>query len=129
VGRKNIIYTYKMLDEVDLDTSTDSTATVTTTIDHLSINIVWASAASGAHTGSVVVQGTNFDPDDSSFVAGNWFDLTLSGGTIALTGTTSGEHLVVFDKIPFRAIRLVYTNSTHSAGTLSAIISAKTIGA
>jgi len=129
VGRKNIIYTYKMLDGVDLDTSVNSTATVTTTIDHMSINIVWASAASGAHTGSVVVQGTNLDPDSASFAAGDWFDLTLSGGTITLTGATSGEHVVVFDKIPFRAIRLVYTNSTHSAGTFSAIMSAKTIGA
>jgi hypothetical protein len=129
MGRKNIIYTYKMLDGVNLDTSTDSTATVTTTIDHLSINIVWASAASGAHTGTVVVQGTNLDPDASSFAAGDWFDLTLSGGSVTLTGATSGEHIIIFDKIPFRAIRLSYTNSTHSAGTFSAIMSAKTIGA
>ena len=129
MGRKNIIYTYKMLDGVDLDTSVNSTATVTTTIDHMSINIVWASAASSGHTGEVKVQGTNLDPDAADFVAGDWFDLTLSGGSITLTGATSGEHLVVFDKIPFRAIRLSYTNSTHSAGTFSAIMSAKTIGA
>lgn len=129
MGRKNIIYTYKMLDGVDLDTSVNSSATVTTTIDHLSINVVWASAASGAHTGSVVIQGTNLDPDASSFAASDWFDLTLSGGTITLTGALAGEHIVIFDKIPFRAIRLVYTNSTHSAGTFSAIMSAKTIGA
>ena len=129
MGRKNIIYTYKMLDGVNLDTSVDSTATITTTVDHLSINIVWSGAANSAHTGTVVVQGTNLDPDASSFVAGDWFDLTLSGGSITLTGATSGEHVVVFDKIPFRAIRLSYTNSTHSAGTFSAILSAKTIGA
>ena len=129
MGRKNIIYTYKMLDGVDLDTSVDSTATITTTIDHLSINIVWSGAANTAHTGTVVVQGTNFDPDSASFVAGNWFDLVLSGGTPTITGTLAGEHVVVFDKIPFRAIRLVYTNTSHSAGTFSAIISAKTIGA
>ena len=129
MGRKNIIYTYKMLDGVNLDTSVDSTATVTTTVDHMSISITWASAASSGHTGTVVVQGTNLDPDASSFVAGDWFDLTLSGGAITLTGTTSGEHLVVFDKIPFRALRLSYTNSTHSAGTFSAIMSAKTVGA
>jgi len=129
MGRKNIIYTYKMLDGVNLDTSVDSTATITTTVDHLSINMVWSGAANSAHTGTVVVQGTNLDPDASSFVAGDWFDLTLSGGSITLTGATSGEHVVVFDKIPFRAIRLSYTNSTHSAGTFSAILSAKTIGA
>ena len=129
MGRKNIIYTYKMLDGVDLDTSVNSTATVTTTIDHMSINLTWASAASSGHTGEVVIQGTNMDPDSSTFAAGDWFDLTLSGGDINLTGTTSGEHIVVFDKIPFRAIRLSYTNSTHSAGTFSAIMSAKTIGA
>ena len=129
MGRKNIIYTYKMLDGVDLDTSVNSTATVTTTIDHMSINITWASAASSGHTGQVVIQGTNMDPDSSTFAAGDWFDLTLSGGDINLTGTTSGEHIVIFDKIPFRAIRLSYTNSTHSAGTFSAIMSAKTIGA
>ena len=118
-----------MLDGVDLDTSVNSSATVTTTIDHLSINVVWSGAANTIHTGSVVVQGTNLDPDASSFAAGDWFDLVLSGGTISLTGTLAGEHIVVFDKIPFRAIRLVYTNSTHSAGTFSAIMSAKTIGA
>jgi hypothetical protein len=129
MGRKNIIYTYKMLDGVNLDTSTDSTATVTTTVDHLSINIVWSGSANSVHTGTVVVQGTNLDPDASSFAAGDWFDLTLSGGSVTLTGATSGEHIVIFDKIPFRAIRLSYTNSTHSAGTFSAIMSAKTIGA
>ena len=118
-----------MLDGVDLDTSVNSTATVTTTIDHMSINLTWASAASSGHTGQVVIQGTNSNPDDPSFAAADWFDLTLSGGDINLTGATSGEHIVVFDKIPFRAIRLSYTNSTHSAGTFSAIMSAKTIGA
>ena len=117
-----------MLDGVDLDTSVNSTATVTTTIDHMSINITWASAASSGHTGTVVVQGTNLDPDSATFAAADWFDLTLSGGDINLTGA-SGEHIIVFDKIPFRAIRLAYTNSTHAAGTVSAIMSAKTIGA
>ena len=127
MGRKNIIYTYKMLDSKDLDTSVNSTATVTTTIDHLSINIVW-SGSTGTNTGAIVVQGTNKDPDASDFVAADYFDLTLSGGDVNLTGA-SGEHIIIFDKIPFRAIRLAYTNSTHAAGTVSAIISAKTIGA
>ena len=127
MGRKNIIYTYNMLDGVDLDTSVDSTATITTTVDHMSINIVW-SGSTGTNTGAIVVQGTNKDPDAADFVAADYFDLTLSGGLINLTGA-SGEHLIVFDKIPFRAIRLVYTNSTHAAGTVSAIMSAKTIGA
>ena len=127
MGRKNIIYTYKMLDAKDLDTSVNSSATVTTTVDHMSINIVW-SGSTGTNTGSIVVQGTNKDPDASDFVAADYFDLELSGGTINLTGA-SGEHIVIFDKIPFRAIRLAYTNSTHAAGTVSAIMSAKTIGA
>ena len=115
-----------MLDGIDLDTSANSTATVTTTVDHMSINIVW-SGSTGTNTGAVVVQGTNKDPDAADFVAADYFNLTLSGGDINLTGA-SGEHLVVFDKIPFRAIRLAYTNSTHAAGTVSAIMSAKTIG-
>ena len=127
MGRKNIIYTYKMLDSKDLDTSVNSTATVTTTIDHMSINIVW-SGSTGTNTGAIVVQGTNKDPDASDFVAADYFDLTLSVGDVNLTGA-SGEHIIIFDKIPFRAIRLAYTNSTHAAGTVSAIISAKTIGA
>ena len=127
MGRKNIIYTYKMLDAKDLDTSVNSSATVTTTIDHMSINIVW-SGSTGTNTGAIVVQGTNKDPDASDFVAADYFDLTLSGGAVNLTGA-SGEHVIIFDKIPFRAIRLSYTNSTHAAGTVSAIMSAKTIGA
>jgi hypothetical protein len=128
VGRKNIIYTFKMLDGVDLDTSVNSGATVTTTIDHASINITWASGAGATNTGALVIQGTNLDPDASSFAAGDWFNLTFSGGAINLTGV-SGEHIAIFDKIPFRAIRLSYTNSDHSAGTFSAVLSAKTIGA
>jgi len=127
VGRKNIIYTYKMLDAIDLDTSANSSKTVTTTVDHMSINIVW-SGSTGTNTGAIVVQGTNKDPDASDFVAADYFDLELSGGAVNLTGA-SGEHVIIFDKIPFRAIRLSYTNSTHAAGTVSAIMSAKTIGA
>jgi hypothetical protein len=127
VGRKNLILTYNMLDSIDLDTSANSSATITTTIDQLSINIVW-SGSTGTNTGAIVVQGTNKDPEANDFVAADYFDLELSGGAINLTGA-SGEHIVIFDKIPFRAIRLAYTNSTHAAGTVSAIMSAKTIGA
>ena len=127
MGRKNIIYTYKMLDAKDLDTSVNSTATITTTVDHMSINITWSGSAS-TKTGALVIQGTNIDPAANDFVAANYFDLELSGGDINLTNA-SGEHVVIFDKIPFRAIRLVYTNSNHAAGTFSAIMSAKTIGA
>ena len=116
-----------MLDGIDLDTSANSDPTQTTTIDHMSINITW-SGSTGTNTGAIVVQGTNKDTDASDFVAADYFDLTLSGGDINLTGA-SGEHLVIFDKIPFRAIRLAYTNSTHAAGTVNAVISAKTIGA
>ena len=127
MGRKNLILTYNMLNAIDLDTSANSSATFTTTIDQLSINIVW-SGSTGTNTGAIVVQGTNKDPEAADFVAADYFDLELSGGAINLTGA-SGEHIVIFDKTPFRAIRLVYTNSTHAAGTFSAIMSAKTIGA
>jgi len=78
VGRKNIIYTYKMLDAVDLDTSSNSSVTTTTTIDHMSINVTWT-GSTGTNTGSIVVQGTNKDPDASDFVAADYFDLELSG--------------------------------------------------
>ncbi len=127
MGRKNIIYTYNMLDGIDLDTSANSSVTTTTTVDHMSINITW-SGSTGTNTGAIVVQGTNKDPDASDFVAADYFDLELSGGAVNLTGA-SGEHIIIFDKIPFRAIRLAYTNSTHAAGTVSAVMSAKTIGA
>ena len=127
MGRKNIIYTYKMLDAVDLDTSSNSSVTTTTTVDHMSINITWT-GSTGTNTGSIVVQGTNNDPDASDFVAADYSDLELSGGAVNLTGA-SGEHIIIFDKLPFRAIRLAYTNSTHAAGTVSAVMSAKTIGA
>ena len=127
MGRKNLILTYNMLNAIDLDTSANSSATFTTTIDHMSINIVW-SGSTGTNTGAIVVQGTNKDPEAADFVAADYFDLELSGGAVNLTGA-SGEHIIIFDKIPFRAIRLAYTNSTHAAGTVSAIMSAKTIGA
>ena len=127
MGRKNLILTYNMLNAIDLDTSANSSATFTTTIDHMSINIVW-SGSTGTNTGAIVVQGTNKDPEAADFVAADYFDLELSGGAVNLTGA-SGEHIIIFDKIPFRSIRLSYTNSTHAAGTVSAIMSAKTIGA
>ena len=127
MGRKNLILTYNMLNAIDLDTSANSSATFTTTIDHMSINIVW-SGSTGTNTGAIVVQGTNKDPEAADFVAADYFDLELSGGAVNLTGA-SGEHIIIFDKIPFRAIRLSYTNSTHAAGTVSAVMSAKTIGA
>ena len=127
MGRKNIIYTYKMLDAVDLDTSSNSSVTTTTTVDHMSINITWT-GSTGTNTGSIVLQGTNNDPEASDFVAADYLDLELSGGAVNLTGA-SGEHIIIFDKLPFRAIRLAYTNSTHAAGTVSAVMSAKTIGA
>ena len=127
MGRKNLILTYNMLNAIDLDTSANSSATITTTIDHMSINIVW-SGSTGTNTGAIVVQGTNKDPEAADFVAADYFDLELSGGAVNLTGA-SGEHIIIFDKIPFRAIRLSYTNSTHAAGTVSAIMSAKTLGA
>ena len=127
MGRKNLILTYNMLNAIDLDTSANSSATFTTTVDHMSINIVW-SGSTGTNTGAIVVQGTNKDPEAADFVAADYFDLELSGGAVNLTGA-SGEHIIIFDKIPFRAIRLAYTNSTHAAGTVSAVMSAKTIGA
>ena len=127
MGRKNLILTYNMLNAIDLDTSANSSATFTTTIDQLSINIVW-SGSTGTNTGAIVVQGTNKDPEAADFVAADYFDLELSGGAVNLTGA-SGEHIIIFDKIPFRAIRLSYTNSTHAAGTVSAVMSAKTLGA
>ena len=127
MGRKNLILTYNMLNAIDLDTSANSSATFTTTVDHMSINIVW-SGSTGTNTGAIVVQGTNKDPEAADFVAADYFDLELSGGAVNLTGA-SGEHIIIFDKIPFRAIRLSYTNSTHAAGTVSAVMSAKTIGA
>ena len=127
MGRKNLILTYNMLNAIDLDTSANSSATFTTTIDHMSINIVW-SGSTGTNTGAIVVQGTNKDPEAADFVAADYFDLELSGGAVNLTGA-SGEHIIIFDKIPFRAIRLSYTNSTHAAGTVSDVMSAKTIGA
>ena len=56
MGRKNLILTYNMLNAIDLDTSANSSATFTTTIDQLSINIVW-SGSTGTNTGAIVVQG------------------------------------------------------------------------
>ena len=55
MGRKNIIYTYSILDGIDLDTSANSDPTQTTTIDHMSINITW-SGSTGTNTGAIVVQ-------------------------------------------------------------------------
>ena len=90
-----------MLDAKDLDTSVNSSATVTTTVDHMSINVVW-SGSTGTNTGAIVVQGTNKDPDAPDFVAADYFDLELSGGAVNLTGA-SGEHIIIFDKIPFQS--------------------------
>lgn len=121
MGRKNVVKTYEIWNGVDLTTDPTSSHTDTINLDKASIFVEWSGSSP---SGTLVVQGTNDDPSASA--APTWYEIEM-GGTISISGN-SGSHSLVFTELPFAAIRLNYTNSSGT-GTISATITAKTIGA
>ena len=120
MARKNVLKTYKMFNSEDISTSATSGVTNTSNLDKASIYLEWTGAAP---VGTITVEATNDDPNSSSPV---WKTVDF-GSSIDISGA-SGNHDLIFNEMPFNAIRLQYT-STSGTGTLNATIHAKTQGA
>ena len=124
MGRRNIIKSYKMLDAVSIGSSQTSDSTNVESMDVASVDVVWS--AGSTPVGVITFEATN--SDDNTINAGNasWVELSF-GAAINISGA-SGSHHVVFDVLPFRALRVKYTRSSGSA-TLDCVIHAETRGA
>jgi len=121
MGRKNVIKNgYKMLNEADMSAPTTSNLTEVSNLDKASIHIVWSGTAP---IGTLKVESTN---DDASNPLAVWREVLFSTA-IEVTGD-NGDHDLVFNELPFNAIRLVYT-PTSGTGVLNATLSAKVVGA
>lgn len=122
MSRKNVVNPHKIFDAEDISVSATSSSTNVKKMDKASIRLDWSGSSLN---GEVTVQASNDDlaPSDS---AKSWYDVDM-GSTITISGV-SGDHLLVFNELPFSDIRLVYTSSAGT-GTLTAILSAKVVGA
>lgn len=109
-----------MFDSQDISTSATSNQTSVHNLDKASIHVVWSGVAP---LGELKVQATNDSPDNPNAV---WREVVFSSA-ITITGN-SGDHDIVFNELPFNAIRLQY-DFTSGAGTLNATLSAKVVGA
>lgn len=116
MGRKNVVKSFKMLDEADLSGSLESAIVNVINLDKASIHLNWTGTSP---VGVITVEARN--GEKSSF-----YELDM-GGVINITGN-SGDHQLNFLELPFTDIKVVYT-STSGTGTIDATISAKVVGA
>lgn len=117
-GRKSVVKGFNMFGaDGDISASVTSAETSVINLDKASIDVTWTGSAP---VGTLTVEATN---DEKNEV---WRTLDM-GGTISISGA-SGAHELIFNELPFTAIRLVYTR-TSGTGTILAKIVAKTVGA
>ena len=121
MGRKNVVKSHKMFDSGNIAGNITSSQTSVLNIDTASIHLVWAGTAPD---GVITVEATNSNPDANT-PATVWHELDF-GSAIEISGN-SGEHTLLFNELPFNAIRIVFT-STSGTGSLDATITAKTTG-
>lgn len=122
MGRKNVILSHKMLDDISLITNASSDPTNVANLDRASVSIEWS--ASDA-VGSITFQGRKKKLQTSE-VDADWFELDF-GSTIDITGG-AGDHQVIFDSLDFTELRVNYNYVSGTIGTLKAVITAKQIG-
>ena len=121
MGRKNVIKNgYKMLENADMTATTTSKLTEVSNLDKASIHVVWSGTAP---IGTITVESTNDNPDNPLAV---WREVVFNA-TIEVTGD-NGDHDIVFNELPFNAIRIKYA-PTSGSGTINAALSAKVVGA
>lgn len=121
MGRKNVIKNgFKMFDSQDISGSVISAQTSVHNLDKASIHVVWSGSSP---VGELKVEATNDNPENPNAV---WREVVFATA-ITISGS-SGDHDIVFNELPFNAIRLQYT-STSGSGTLNATLSAKVVGA
>lgn len=120
MARKNVIHSFKMIDDGDASADITSSPTSTIHMDKASIRIEW----SGTPVGTVAIQAQQRKKDER-IVEANWFDVDL-GSTVTIDGTDT-EHQILFNELPFTDLRVKYT-STSGTGTINVKISAKQVG-
>ena len=113
-----------MLDAVSIATNQTSDKTNVESVDQGTIHINWASGSTPV--GVITVEASNSTELEFNASTETWIELDF--GTAINVSGTSGDHQIVFDSMPFRYIRIIYTRSSGSA-TLSANFHAKTLGA
>lgn len=124
MGRKNIIKSYKMLDAVTIDSTQTSDKTNVESMDVASVDLVWSGGSTPI--GAITFESTNSSDNDISAGNDDWVELEF-GSVINISGA-SGSHHIVFNVLPFRALRVKYTRSSGSA-TLDCTIHSETRGA
>lgn len=122
MARKNVIPSFKMLNEIDLTTNATSPATVITHLDRASVFIDWSGSDA---VGEVQFEARKIDKDKPVADA-DWRTLDF-GATIDITGA-SGNHEVILNSLDFTELRVQYITTSGTTGTLTATLTAKQIG-
>ena len=129
MSRKNTVVAQIAVNQ-SLASSFTTIPTIVRYLDNCSYQINIATTDS---TGTFSLQASNdYFVEESScnapVNAGNWIDLTLSGGTPTVAATNDNI-IINLNQLPFYAIRLKYTPSTTGTGTCSIYTVDKSIGA
>lgn len=114
MSSKAVIYDYKSIDSQAANVAQTSTETVVGQMDKLSYHITFSAAASGTFT----VQARNGKKD-------SWYNLVFAAPL-----TISAETVVVINllELPFQYLRLQWGGDAACAGTLTAVVGAKSVG-
>lgn len=114
MARKNV-KSFAMLDDADLSGNLTSAVTNVQNMDKASIHLSWSGTSPD---GLITVEARNSEKD-------SWFTVDMGGNIEILTNT--GDHLLVFNELPFYEIRLQYV-ANSGTGTADAIITMKQSG-
>lgn len=114
MARKNV-KSFAMLEDASLAGNLTGVVTNVQNLDKASIHISWTGTSP---VGVVTVEARNSDKD-------SWYTVDM-GAAINISGN-SGDHLLVFNELPFYDMRLQYTASSGT-GTVDAIITMKQTG-
>lgn len=117
MARKLFKSGYKMFDAVALSANRTSEVVNVESSDKASILLEWS--AGSTPVGTITVEARHAEN-------GTWNEVDM-GGTISVSGA-SGFHTLIFNELPFRDIRLIYTRSSGTA-TLTATLAHKSVGA
>lgn len=116
MGRKHVVHSYAMFDDVDISTNQTSSTTNVEQLDQATIHISWTGSSP---VGEIIVDARNGSAD-------SWYQLDF-GSSIAISGA-SGDHQILFKEMPFTDIRLRYV-FTSGTGSLTARLTMKSVGA
>lgn len=110
-----MLYSYKFFDAQTVAADATSDVTNVANLDNCSIALIW----SGTLVANFYVQVRNGENDA-------WRDVDF--GTIITITTGDGNHEIQFTQLPFTHMRL-FIDRTSGSATVSATITAKTMGA